>query len=294
VFLILQNVFLPIKESFWLTKVVSVFIIIYLSFLSFHILNYFVRKKFGKEREVNGENVISETYNSRVLGLLLGICVFIIGLVGVIQALEFNSLLEAGGMLGIIGVFLALTQGSWAPDILSGLIILNSNLVKEGDVIEIENGRKITGIIYKTKIFHTEILNLVNNHRVMIRNAKLRDSLIYNLSKFASAKGLRDSLRFNIGYDVPESRIASMFEAVFKQAEEQGDIQIDFRHPFELRSTDAGDYAVEWTLFFYSRKPEKILRNRHLLISLILRVAAEHEISLATPLLHTGTDQRER
>ena len=29
------------------------------------------------------------------------------------------------------------------------------------------------GVIYKTKLFHTEILNIVNNHRIMIKNSKL-------------------------------------------------------------------------------------------------------------------------
>lgn len=289
VFLLLQNVFLPIKESFWLTRLISVFIIIYIGYLSFHILNYFLRKRFGKERTINGQLVISETYNSRFLGLLLAIAISIVALIGIVQTLEFDSLLEAGGMLGIIGVFLALTQSSWAPDIISGLIILNSNLAEEGDVIEIDNSRKIIGVVYKTRVFHTEILNLVNNHRVMIRNAKLRDYQIYNLSKFASAKGFRDSLTFKVGYDVSQSHLQAMLNKAFEEAEAETIISTETQHPFELRATDAGDYAVEWSVFFYSKTPEKILSNRQLLTAIILEKATENNISLATPILHTAT-----
>jgi len=286
--LVLTNVFLPAKQDFWLTRLISVFIIIYLGYLSFHILNYFIRKKFGRERTVNEQTVISDTYNTRVLGLLLAISVSIITLIGIIQTLEFDSLLEAGGMLGIIGVFLALTQSSWAPDIISGLIILNSNLVEEGDVIEVDNSRKIIGVVFKTRIFHTEILNLVNNHRVMIRNAKLRDYQIYNFSKFASAKGLRDSLVFKVGYDISESALQVLFEKAFETALADSSILIEEQHPFELRAMDAGDFAIEWAVFYYSKAPEKILTNRQLLTATILKTAQEENISLATPVLHSS------
>lgn len=286
--LVLTNVFLPARQDFWLSRLISVFIIIYLGYLSFHILNYFVRKKFGREKIINEQTVISDTYNTRVLGLLLAISVSIISLVGIIQTLEFDSLLEAGGMLGIIGVFLALTQSSWAPDIISGLIILNSNLVVEGDVIEIDNNRTIIGVVYKTRIFHTEILNLVNNHRVMIRNAKLRDYQIYNFSKFASARGLRDSLSFKVGYDVSENTLQVMFEKAFKSAESESSISIEYQHPFELRAMNSGDFAVEWAVFYYSKTPEKVLTNRQLLTAIILKTAKEDKISLATPVLHSG------
>ena len=287
--LVLTNIFLPAKQDFWLTKLISVFIIIYLGYLSFHILNYFIRKKFGREKILNDQTVLSDTYNTRVLGLLLAISVSIITLIGIIQTLEFDSLLEAGGMLGIIGVFLALTQSSWAPDIISGLIILNSNLVEEGDVIEIDNNRTIIGMVFKTRIFHTEILNLANNHRVMIRNAKLRDYQIYNFSKFASARGLRDSLSFKVGYDVSESALLAMFEKAFEAAEAESSIALEYQHPFELRAMNSGDFAVEWAVFFYSKAPEKILANRQLLTSIILKTAQQENISLATPVLHTSS-----
>ncbi len=282
--LVLTNVFLPARQDFWLTRLISVFIIIYLGYLSFHILNYFIRKKFGREKVIN-----EQTYKTRVLGLLLAVSVSIITLIGIIQTLEFDSLLEAGGMLGIIGVFLALTQSSWAPDIISGLIILNSNLVEEGDVIEIDNSRKIIGVVFKTRIFHTEILNLVNNHRVMIRNARLRDYQIYNFSKFASARGLRDSLSFKVGYDVSQSALQSLFEKAFEKARTEPAIAVEYQHPFELRAMNSGDFAVEWAVFYYSKAPEKILANRQLLTAIILKTAQEENISLATPVLLEGT-----
>ena len=62
---------------------------------------------------------------------------FVMGLIACVRILGFDSLLEAGGLLGVMGVFLALTQASWAPDIISGLVILNSRMVEEGDVLQL-------------------------------------------------------------------------------------------------------------------------------------------------------------
>jgi len=65
-----------------------------------------------------------------------------------------------------MGVLLAFTQSTWAPDVFSGLIILNSDMLEEGDIIEIKESEPVYGLVYKTKIFHTVILNLVDNHHV--------------------------------------------------------------------------------------------------------------------------------
>ena len=154
-----------------------------------HIAHGFLVRYYGKEREINGEIKFISTYQTRLLSIFSSIFIGIIALVGIIRLLGFDSVLEAGGVIGLIGVFLALTSSIWAPDIFHGLIILNSDMFSEGDVIQFQDHERIYGLVYKTKVFHTVILNIPNNHRVMIRNSKLRDFTVHNLSKFASAKG---------------------------------------------------------------------------------------------------------
>ncbi|MDF1644193.1 MAG: hypothetical protein P1U80_08415 [Pseudomonadales bacterium] len=53
---------------------------------------------------------------------------------------------------------LVLAQAAWASDVFRTL--------KEESIL---------GTVLKTRVFHSELLNLANNHRMMIRNAKLRD-----------------------------------------------------------------------------------------------------------------------
>ncbi len=278
------SLFLPLAAHSWITRVLSSLLVAYLGYLVFHLFNYMIKQRFGRKREIGGNKMIAETYNSRLLSLLAAIFVFIVVLISVVQIFGFDSLLQAGGVIGFIGVFLALTQGSWAPDIISGLIILNSKLVEEGDVIEFSDGERITGTVFKTKVFHTEILNLINNHRIMLQNSRLRQQTIHNLSKFASAKGLREVLSFKIGYAVEEKRIRALFEAAAEEAIQDPDIPFEEPMDVDVKPLEAGDFAVLWNIYYHTKDVRHLQSTRQLFLSLILKHAKEAGISLATPM----------
>jgi small-conductance mechanosensitive channel len=280
------NLYPPLVDRFWLTRLLSTILIGYLGYLGFHVVEYLIKKRFGREREVNGVAVITETYNSRALGLIAAVFFFIVCLIAIVRVLGFESLLEAGGVIGFIGVFLALTQGSWAPDIISGLVILNSRLFDEGDVIEVNDNGRVIGVVFKTKVFHTEILNLVNNHRIMLQNSRLRALTIHNLSKFASARGLREELRFKIGYEVDAARVHELFKAAFEEAVQNPEMLLEAQYPIEIRAANAGDFAVEWSVYYYTKDVKHLLRTRQLFLAVILRHASRLGVSLATPFRH--------
>jgi len=260
---------------------------IYAAYLSIHLLDYFIQIKFGRRRNIEGHCIHAETYNSRLLSILCRLFAVIIALIAIVRILGFESWLEAGGVIGFIGVFLALTQSSWAPDVFSGLIILNSRLVEEGDVVEINDGVSWTGVVFRTKIFHTEILNVVNNHRVMIKNSNLREFVIHNLSKFASAKGLREVLTFNIDYKESSSLVKKMFTAAYEKICCELPASVESQYPLEISVLDAGDYAVKWGIFFYTKDVKNVIRTKHLFREMVLKTSKKHNISLATPFLGT-------
>ncbi len=261
-------------------KILSILAILYLANISNFVIQYFVHKQYGKAREIGDKTLYIETYQTRLLGILAAIIITIIAIIAIIHQLGFDSLLEAGGVLGIIGVFLGLTQSSWAPDIISGLIILNSDMFEEGDIVETNCG--ILGRVYKTKLFHTEILNISNNHRIMIRNAQLRDKIIHNLSKFASAKGLRECLSFNIGYNVEEHAVKAMLNEAFEKAL-QADIPLESNTPPEIKLLETGDHAICWGILYHIKKVDRILTIRRDFREVILNTSKAHGISLATP-----------
>ena len=217
---------------------------------------------------------------------------FIIWLISCIQLLGFESLLQAGGVLGFVGVMLAITHAAWAPDVISGLIILNSKMVEEGDILQITyDGKKIYANVYKTRILHTELLDISNNHRMMIKNRKLRELFLQNLSKFASAKGLREKLTFNIGYENGPKAVRSLFDKVEAQLQEEYSEHYESQHPIEVVIDDTGDHAVKWTMFFYTKDIKQLLKTRQVFREVVLNLSLVEGVSLATPLTHSVSNQ---
>lgn len=275
-------------QSIWLGVLAKILIVIYFTVLVTQMINYFVRLRFGKVRKRGETTTVSDTYSSRWLSLLVIVIMAIIAIVSCLKLMGLNSLLEAGGALGIIGLILAMTQGAWAPDVISGLIILNSHFCEEGDVIQFNmDGTTVIASVFKTKIFHTECLDLANNHRVMVRNAKLRDFGLQNLSRFASARGLREVLTFNIDYKHSQSEVTAMMERAFAEIDLTENAR-EKQHTPEIRVQATGDYAVTWAVFYYIKDIRKLLTIRQLVRAYILAEATRSNISLATPDLHNN------
>lgn len=277
-----------LENNTWLLKITQVLIALYFAMLFTQIINFFVRKRFGKVRVSKGSTSIADTYSSRGLSIFVTVVITIIALVSCLRILGFDSVLEAGGALGIIGLFLAMTQASWAPDIISGLIILNSRLCEEGDVIQLNmDGKPVTASIFRTKLFHTECLDLANNHRLMIRNAKLRDQGLQNLSRFASAKGLREVLYFNIDYQHTEDEISEMIKRAFEKVDHVENVREEQYDP-EIIVYETGDYAVTWAIFYYIKDVKRLLSIKHIIRSYILKESRVCGISLSTPILQNN------
>lgn len=268
-------------------RLLSIMVVVYLGFLCANILGTFVRVRFGRKYTIAGSERIADTYASRALSIFLSIFIGLIALISVIRIAGFDSLLEAGGVIGFIGVFLALTQGAWAPDIISGLIILNSKVLQERDVVKLSDSNDtILGTVYRTRAFHTELLNVVDNHRIMIRNSRIRDYTVHNLSRFANARGLRETLKFKIGYAVSAERVNSMFEAAYADAVADDELLLEGQYPLEIRVADTGDHAIEWSVHYYTKDAAYLVKTAQLFRQKILEASIEAGISLSTPITH--------
>lgn len=271
-------------------RVLSILVVLYLAYLTVNIASYLMRRRYGKVYTVNDGMEVSETYRSRMLSLVFSTFVAVVALIAVIRIAGFSSLLEAGGVVGFVGVFLALTQAAWAPDIISGLVLLNSDMVSEGDLIELDDPPLLCRV-FKTKIFHTVVIDVINNHRVMISNSRLRGQTIHTLSKFASARGLRERLVFKIGYDADSRKVKELFKEVFNTACAMDGCALDETHPLEVRVLDTGDHAVEWGFFYYIKDVQSLVATRQLLMEMMLTASVDHNISLATPQTHVVSKQ---
>lgn len=282
---------------------------VYGGLLIYSISEFFARKKFGKERELDKQKIFLETYSSRLVEILLLAVIVFSTIYALIIIWGANSLLETTGIIGIFVAFLAFTSSIWAPDIISGLIILNTHMLEDGDVVVID-GYPDEYVINKVSFVYVILYDIRNNHRTLIRNNRFIQSKIDNLSRIASTDGIRKKLVYQIGYpDFSQvengaegrteaykhfqSRIQKLFNRAFERACEDEMICINHNKPFEWSLTQTGNYALEYSLWFYLvRIPDtKVTATiRKHLMGTIYRVNEEvyaasviENIELATP-----------
>lgn len=236
---------------------------VYSGLLIYSIGCYFSRKKFGTEKELDQQRVFLETYSSRLVEIVLLAVIAFSTIYALIIIWGFDSLLETTGIIGIFVAFLAFTSNIWAPDLISGLIILNTQMLEDGDVVVID-GYPDEYIISKVTFIYILLYDIRNNHRTLIRNSRFIQSKIDNLSRIASTDGIRKKLVYNIGYpdlagveDRLEAyeqfriRIDRMFRRAFEIACENEKIHINKNKPFEWSLTNTGNFALEYSLWFY-------------------------------------------
>ena len=155
----------------------------------------------------------------------------------------------------------------------------------ERDIIKLtDGGHEILARVHRTRAFHTELLNLVDNHRIMMSNSKIREYTVHNLSKFATARGLRESLHFKIGYNVAPQQVREMFARVFEIACGREDMLFEEQHEAEVRLQDAGDHAVDWSFHYYTKDADSIVSLRQSFREIVLDVCVEMDIDLSTPI----------
>ena len=220
------------------------------------------RKRFGRQRTLDNNTVYLETYSSRMVDLVF-LVVLILSVIYFL-ILIWNAEHLFAGIYGVIAAFLAFTSGIWAPDIISGLIILNTEILEDGDVVVID-GHENEYVIGRVTLIYVILYDIRNNHRTLMRNSQFTERRIDNLSRVTSSSGIRQALLYKIGYpsfsDDPEtrkaelsdfkSRIGDMFEQAYSVCCEQENIMVNANAPFEWALTNAGDFALEYTLWIY-------------------------------------------
>jgi len=278
---------------------------VYVSLIAFNIISYFSRKKFGLEKKYDGEVVYLDTYNSRLIDIVGYVAIFFFWIYIIIFIWGLDSLLETTGFIGLTLGFLALTNGIWLPDIYYGMVILNSNMLEDGDVIKYGNHSN-ENVISRVTFVYTILLDVRNNHRLLVRNSELIRHRIDNLTKRASIDGLRHSMQFKIGYPAsgadrentfPEfqQHVHRMFDQAFAAASEDNECKINRNMPFEVSLIDSADFALTFSLSFYlealpntkvTRTVRQFLvRTPTLIQSAVNSAAIENGIQLATPIL---------
>lgn len=280
---------------------------VYSGLFIYSLACYLSKRRFGKEKIVDDNTVYLDTYSTRLVDLILLFIVILTTIYALIKIWGADSMLETTGIFGIVVAFMAFTSNIWAPDIISGLIILNTQMLEDGDVVLV-SGYPDEYIISKVSLIYVILYDVRNNHRTLIRNSQFTQSKIDNLSRVASSDGLRKALTFNIGYPIFDgdtseareeqlgafnNRIDRMFGQVHEACLDKKDIKINQGRPFEWALTRTNDFALEYTLWVYlERVPNTKVTStirKHLvstpykITSAVYQASVREQVDLSTP-----------
>jgi hypothetical protein len=283
---------------------------VYGGLFAYSLCCFLSRKRFGIQKTLDDSTLYLDSYSSRLVDIILLFVIVLTTIYTLIKIWGADSMLETTGIFGIIFAFLAFTSNIWAPDIISGLIILNTEMLVDGDVVQVD-GLPDEYVISKVTLIYVLLYDVRNNHRTLIRNNQFIRNKIDNLSRIASTDGIRKSLTYKIGYpsiesetkearskqlNVFKSRVDKMFTQAQESCTNNADIMVNKGRIFEWALTNAGDYALEYTLWIYlERIPNTKITakiRKHLMGSVYkvneeVYVASIREgIDLATPTLN--------
>lgn len=313
IFLIIHliDVFLIIKYpeySNFMLKVGMSILILYMGYLCSLGVTLFNKRKFGELKNIEEKMRHVDNATSRFINIIFQFVLFILVIITIINYWGFKSLLESTSVLGIIGVMVFITSQTWVPSLISGMILLNDGLFKEGDIIVIDDEYYM---VYELEYFRIILKNVKNNHKVSMDNIVFKSKILENISKIAGLDGIRESINYNIGYNINyklnqkerEKQIKynkDLLEYFLKEAFEElskdknVDINSERHESFELLLLEAGADALTYEVSFYlnkmknvntTAKARRFLRRKYLVNQKIFEKAVKYGVDLSTPKL---------
>jgi len=260
-----------------------------LAFIASHLLHIFIIKKFGREKEIDGVNYHTETYQSEIFSLLVTLLVLITSIVIVINIWGMNDWLKATSVLGILAILIFSTKDVWIPDNISGLILLYNNDIEPGAVVKIDE-LNLLAIVMQTSLTRTTFRDLKMRHKIVLPNTAIRSSKLEVLSK-GPASGLMQFVHFNIAYGISAEKVEALLKTIWEKSCEESNALNEGRDP-EISVVETGDHAVNWRLGYKLKNLYQMLEVECMVKRIAYEVAEEQKIELQTPLTHNIIDNK--
>ncbi|WP_444995190.1 mechanosensitive ion channel domain-containing protein [Aliikangiella sp. IMCC44359] len=256
---------------------------ILISYVVFHYVQSWIINRFGKQKEIDGNMYLGESYASEIIGLIGLIIVGSIALLVIINIWELNSWLQATSVLGGILLILFASKEYFLGDMINGLVMHYNNSVEAGSVIRVKEFDLI-GVVIQITLSQTIIRDLIQKHEITIPNTKLRNATVETISN-CGKNGFRDFLDFKIGYEQSAETVKTFLEKVWQQSVDiEAGINGDAKPKIVV--IDNGDHAVTWRLLFYIKNPYRMLDSRNTVQTIAFELSRQEKLGLNTPVTH--------
>ena len=267
-----------------LTETGATLIISYILMLLAHL---FVIKRFGREREVQGEVIHYETYQSRLVSIVILVVVTAFLLLTILSVWDLENWMRQTSVLGGLAVIIFFTKDLWLPDNINGLILLYKTDVVPGSVIRVRK-LDLLAITLRTSLIETAFRDLVHGQRIIIPNSMFRNQVIEVINR---SDNIKDYVEFNIGYDADVDNVKAFLQQVFLDACEL-EAGIDTSTSPRINVVETGAHAVTWRLTYALENPYRIRKAQMAVSEAALACSSGFCIGLNTPLTHRILDAK--
>lgn len=267
----------------WILQISQTGLVLLISYLFIQFSHAWALQHYGKGKSIDGEEINSRTYKSEMMYIIIIAVTVITSILLLVNIWNVTNWLQATGVLGGLLVILFATKDAWAVDSVNGLILLYNHDLEPGVICRIPE-YDILGVVHKISLTQTIFRDIVQKHKIVVPNSKLRSTKIEILNK-AGQTGWNDFIEYKIGYSTPSKDVEKFFEKVWETAcEKSNSLSLEKKPKVSL--IEAGDHAIVWRLHYqleniYQMKAAKFNINR-----CAFDLQQEFGLSLATPITH--------
>ncbi len=267
----------------WLLQVSQTGLVLLISYLFIQFSHAWALQHYGKDKNIDGEEITSRTYKSEMMHIIIIAITIIAGILLLVNIWHVTSWLQATGVLGGMLVILFATKDAWAVDSVHGLILLYNHDLEPGVVCRIPE-YDILAITRKISLTQTTFRDLVQKHKIVIPNSKLRNTKIEILNR-AGQTGWNDYIEYKIGYSTPAKQVEDFFEKVWEVACEKSSALTLEKKP-KIALIETGNHAILWRLHYHLDNIYQLNSVRYAINRVAFDLQQEFNLSLATPITH--------
>lgn len=264
-------------------KISQTGLLLLVSYVVNQLISYWAIKKYGRIKQVEDNEIHSDTYTSETVSLIGSFVLLLIVVLTTLNIWGLESWLQTTSVLGGIIVMVFFTKEYWVGDMVAGLIILYNDQLQPGTVIRIKD-QNLLGVVLQVTLTQTIIRDLIQRHEILIPNTAIRNTTVELLSN-SPKSGLADYVDFKIGYGQDLEKVERFISKIW---EDSCEIEKAINGDTKPRITivENGDHAVTWRLYFNISNIFKLLEARNTINRVAYLCSSKEGIGLNTPLTH--------
>lgn len=274
-----------ITKHKWLMQLSQTGLILLISYIFIQFSHAWALFHYGKDKSIDGDEEIvhARTYKSEMVHLLIVIVAIVAALLSLVNIWNVTSWLQATGVLGGLLVVMFATKDAWAVDSVHGMIMLYNDDLQPGVICRIPEYNMLA-IIRRISLTQTTFRDLVQKHKIVIPNSKLRNTKIEILNQ-SGHKTWNDYIEYKIGYSTSAKVVDSFFEKVWEVVCEK-ESSLNFEKKPRVSLVEAGDHAIVWRIHYHLENIYRLKVAKFCINRVAFDLQQEFGLSLSTPITH--------